>query len=93
MVPAGSDPIAYMQESMRLAMKSHTMTLAPTPIGDAQSPAQSYLLHNGGPAPVPFLLDVNPLARMTAEKYGVEVTFCFIAGRATYSPGWIDSMR
>ena len=76
---------------MRLAMKSHTMTLAPTPIGDAQSPVQSYLLRNGGPAAVPFSLDVNPLARMTAENYGFEVGFCCEAGRATNSPGCIDS--
>ena len=80
-----------MQESLRLAMKSHTMTLAPTPIGDAHSPVQSYLLRNGGPAAVPFSLDVNPLARMTAENYGFEVTFCFEAGRATCSPGCLYS--
>ena len=76
---------------MRLAMKSHTMTLAPTPIGDAQSPVQSYLLQNGGPAAVPFSLDVNPLARMTAENYGFEVTFSFEVGRATHSPDCLYS--
>lgn len=58
---------------MCLSLMDRPFQLAPVPIGECDPPRQTYCLRNGGPAELPFSIDIAPLQQLTKLCYGYEV--------------------
>lgn len=58
---------------MCLSQMDLPFQLAPVPIGECDPPRQTYSLRNGGPAELPFSIDITPLQQLTKLCYGYEV--------------------
>ncbi len=59
---------------MCLSLMDQPFQLAPVPIGERDPPRQTYCLRNGGPADLPYSIDIAPLQQLIKLNYGYEVT-------------------
>jgi hypothetical protein len=62
-----------IQGHMELDESDFDVHLERIQIGDMAPQTRTFLVHNTGPAPVPYEIDVEPLRNSVRENYGFEV--------------------